>query len=208
MGATPRLAHVVLQTAQPQVLSDWYCSLLGAHVVYSGNGLTFLTFDEEHHRIALLELPPTGERKSPTSPGLHHTAFTFETLDDLLDRYEELARVGIRPTAPVQHGVTTTLYYSDPDGNHVEMQIDNFATADRATAYMNGPEYDADPVGPAFDVDRMVAARRAGATPEELTTRAWALAGPPLPSPLELLGRDRGLSPLPYPVSRSTPKDT
>jgi catechol-2,3-dioxygenase len=187
MGPKPRLAHVVLQTAQPDVLCEWYCKLLEGHVVYSGHGLAFVTFDEEHHRIAFLALPGAAESRSPAAPGLHHVAFTFEDLDGLLERYERLRAEGILPAAPVQHGVTTSLYYRDPDGNHVEMQIDNFSTPDTATAYMEGPEYDADPIGPAFDVDRMLSARRAGTPPSELITRAWALSGPPMPHPLELL---------------------
>ena len=35
---------------------------------------------------------------------------------------------------PIQHGVTTSLYYEDPDGNFAEMQIDNFATPGEAIA--------------------------------------------------------------------------
>src|SRR5437764_1491242 len=77
--------------------------------------------------------------------------------------------------------------YRDPDGNHVEMQIDSFDTPDAATAYMEGPEYDADPIGPAFDVDRMLSAHRAGTPLAELITRAWALSGPRLPHPFEVL---------------------
>jgi catechol 2,3-dioxygenase-like lactoylglutathione lyase family enzyme len=192
MGSTPRLAHFVLQTAQPDVLTEWYCTVLDGHVVYAGHGLTFVTFDEEHHRIAFLPLPGPAEPRSPMAPGLHHTAFTFDDLDALLARYERLRERGIRPAAPVQHGMTTSLYYRDPDGNHVEMQIDNFATADAATAYMAGPEYDADPVGPAFDADRMLSAYRAGTSQSELITRAWALSGPPLPHPLELLAAAAG----------------
>lgn len=76
--------------------------------------------------------------------------------------------------------------YQDPDGNFVEMQIDNFAEPDEATAYMHGPEYAADSVGPAFDPDALLAARRAGATPEELTERAWALRSE-LPDPMLVL---------------------
>jgi catechol 2,3-dioxygenase-like lactoylglutathione lyase family enzyme len=186
MATQPRLAHVVLQTAQPEALSDWYCRLLNGHIVFAAPGFTFITHDEEHHRIALLTLPVPGD-KSPTTPGLHHIAFTFDDLDALLARYEELDDAGIRPAAPVQHGLTTSLYYRDPDGNHVEMQIDNFATPDEATEYMQGPEFDADPVGPTFDVGRMVAARRAGAEPAQLVTRAWALAGPQMPSLFEML---------------------
>jgi len=186
MGSQSRLAHVVLQTAQPKVLSDWHCRLLNGHVVYTGPDLTFIRCDEELYRIALLALPVPGHR-SPNTLGLHHVAFTFDDLDSLLARYEELGRAGIRPAAPVQHGPTTSLYYRDPDGNHVELLIDNFATPEEVTAYLEGPEVDADPIGPALDVERMVAARRAGAEPAELTTRAWALARPSMPHPLEML---------------------
>lgn len=146
MRSQPRLAHVVLQTAQPQVLRDRYCT--DGHVVYAG---------------------PGGD------------------LDALLARYEQLSRVGIRPAVPIQHGFTTSLYYRDPDGNHVEMQVENFAAPDEATAYMRGPEFAADPIGPAFDVERMVAARRAGAEPAEVATRAWVLAGSAMPQPLDML---------------------
>jgi hypothetical protein len=52
---------------------------------------------------------------------------------------------------------------------------------------MEGPEYDSDAVGPSFDVQRMVAARRDGASVAELTTRAWALSGPELPDPMLVL---------------------
>lgn len=38
------------------------------------------------------------------------------------------------------HGPTTSLYYRDPDGNQIETQVDNFETAEEATAFMNSPE--------------------------------------------------------------------
>jgi len=188
MGSRPRLVHIVLQTGQVDAMRDWYCTVLNAHVVYAGHHLTFVTHDDEHHRIALLELPPgVAERKSPGTAAMHHSAWTFDSLDDLLGRYQELAAQGIEPAVPIQHGVTTSLYYRDPDGNFVELQIDNFASPDEATAYMEGPEYDSDAVGPSFDVQRMVAARRDGASVAELTTRAWALSGPELPDPMLVL---------------------
>jgi catechol-2,3-dioxygenase len=188
MGSRPRLVHIVLQTGQADVMRDWYCTVLKARVVYAGHGLTFLTHDEEHHRIALLQLPAgAAQRKSPGTASMHHSAWTFDSLDDLLGRYQELAASGIEPAVPIQHGVTTSLYYRDPDGNFVELQIDNFATPEEATGYMEGPEYDSDAVGPAFDVARMVEARRGGTPVAELTTRAWALSGLPLADPMTVL---------------------
>lgn len=190
MGAKPKFAHIVLQTSNLEGMRNWYCQLLDGHVVYENPGLSFVTFDEEHHRIAFLAPPVQLEAKSPMAAGMHHVAYTFESLDDLLDRYSELKAKGIEPHVPIQHGVTTSLYYRDPDGNFVEMQIDNFAEPDRATAYMEGPEFAADPIGVSFEPDKMIDARRAGTSVQELTTRGWALTtSPDLPNPLEVLSR-------------------
>jgi catechol-2,3-dioxygenase len=190
MVATPKFAHVVLQTNNLEQMRNWYCALLDGHVVFEGHGLSFVTFDEEHHRIAFMAPPVPLEPKSPSATGMHHVAYTFASLDDLLERYSTLKEQDIEPHVPIQHGVTTSLYYRDPDGNFVEMQVDNFADPEAATAYMEGPEYGADPIGVSFDPEQMLAARTAGATEERLITREWALAtSPDLPSPLVALTR-------------------
>lgn len=183
-----KLAHVVLQSTRRDEMVAWYKRVLGSHVVFENEMLTFLTFDEEHHRIAIGAIPGLVER-TPNTVGMAHVAFTFDDLDGLLDRYNELEAVGIKPLVPVQHGVTTSIYYEDPDGNTVEMQIDNFATAEGATEYMMGEEYSADPIGPSFDPRLMAEERKKGTAVEKITSRAWALSGPELPNPLPLLLR-------------------
>ena len=57
MSAKPKFAHVVFQTGQPQEMRDWYCTVLDGHVVYQDQALCFITFDDEHHRVALLTPP-------------------------------------------------------------------------------------------------------------------------------------------------------
>ena len=109
---------------------------------------------------------------------MHHVAYTFASLEELFQRYVELKEKGVEPTMPIQHGMTTSLYYEDPDGNFVEMQVDNFASPDQATAYMYGPEFDGDPIGHAFSPEALLASLRAGVPAAELATRAWALAHP------------------------------
>lgn len=187
MKARPRLAHFVLQTSQLPEMREWYMKVLGAHAVYENPMMCFLTFDDEHHRVALLGLPPgVLAERTPLTTGMAHSAFTFASLDDLIGKYLELKAAGIEPRVPVQHGVTTSMYYRDPDGNMVELQIDNFATPDEATDYMHGPEYAADPIGPSFDADELVRAYKSGTPASELTTRAWAKTTPQL-NPFELL---------------------
>jgi catechol-2,3-dioxygenase len=186
MPATPKFAHIVFQTSQPKEMIDWYCAVLDAHVVYQDDGLAFITFDDEHHRVAFIKAPVPLDRKTPSTASMHHAAYTFASIDDLLERYVLLREAGIRPAVCIAHGVTTSMYYRDPDANMVEMQIDRFAEPDQATAYMNGPEYAADSVGPAFDPEQLLEDRRAGAGVEELCDRAWALKGG-LPDPMPVL---------------------
>jgi hypothetical protein len=85
-----------------------------------------------------------------------------------------LRNADIQPHVPVQRGPTTSIYYRDLDGNMVELQIDNFTTPEVATEYLRGEEFRADPFGPSFDPDAMLAALPAGTLESELLTRAWA----------------------------------
>ena len=188
MSAKPKLAHVVFQTGQLEAMRSWYCTLLDAHTVFERGGLSFITYDDEHHRIAFLQPPLPLDSKTPVTAAMHHLAFTFPDLDSLLDRYSALKEQGVTPAVPIQHGVTTSLYYRDPDGNFVEMQVDNFDTPDAATAYMEGPEYGANPVGVGFLPELMIEARAQGTPAEHLVTRSWALStSPDMPDPLAAL---------------------
>ena len=188
MAHTPKFAHAVLMTNRRDAMRDWYCAVLDAHVVYEDPMICFITYDEEHHRLAFLS-PPPGQpfaERAPHSAGLMHTAYTFSDLGGLLARYESLNARGIEPRVPIQHGVTTSLYYRDPDGQFVEMQVDNFASAEDANDYMRGSEFAADPVGPVYDPALMLADFKRGVPAATLQTRGWALGGPPQPHAMAL----------------------
>jgi catechol-2,3-dioxygenase len=172
-----KLAHFVLQTGHLPVLRDWYLKVLDAHVVYENEFLSLMTFDEEHHRLGIVQLPQPVQR-TPMTVGLAHTAYTFPDLASLLAKYEDMRNAGIQPYVPVQHGPTTSIYYRDPDGNMVELQIDNLTTAEEATKYLHSEEFHADPFGPSFDPDTMLTALRTGTPESELLTRAWAKTCP------------------------------
>lgn len=188
MTTQPKFAHVVLMTNRRDAMRDWYCTVLDAHVVYEDPMICFITYDDEHHRLAFLN-PPPGQpfaERAPNSVGLMHTAYTFPDLGALLARFERLKAHGIEPRVPIQHGVTTSLYYRDPDGQYIEMQVDNFGHADAATNYMRGAEFAADPVGPVYDPQRMLEEFQRGVPAAQLQTRSWALAGAPMPHAMAL----------------------
>ena len=57
--------------------------------------------------------------------GVDHVAYTYASLNDLLENYAQLKEKGIRPYWCVHHGITVSMYYADPDGNQMEFQVDS-----------------------------------------------------------------------------------
>jgi catechol-2,3-dioxygenase len=167
MPAPAKLAHVVLKTGQLQKMIDWYCEVLEARVAFASDFIAFATYDEEHHRVAFVA---TGSDVRPTAghTGLHHFAFTYATLGDLLATYARLRDEGISPFWCVNHGPTTSMYFEDPDGNHVELQIDNFETeADIGTWFATGA-FAANPIGTTYDPEELLARFESGEPSSEL----------------------------------------
>ncbi len=174
-----KLAHVVFQTNRMKEMRDWYCSVLGGHVIYENPHLSFVTYDDEHHRVAFVDFGPLAPRDTETElrvkatgpPGLHHVAFTFPSMGDFLDNYVRLRDRGVRPFFCVNHGPTTSMYYRDPDGNRVELQIDNFATAEEGQAWMHSAAFDRNPIGVEYDPDELAKRFNAGVPVAELVLR-------------------------------------
>ncbi|KAF2827186.1 Glyoxalase/Bleomycin resistance protein/Dihydroxybiphenyl dioxygenase [Ophiobolus disseminans] len=166
-----KLAHVVLRTNNLQSMVRYYQDFLGAQVIYENEMLAFLSYDEEHHRIALIQAPGT-QAKSPTTCGLEHIAFSFDSLHDLLLSYRQRKQKGIMPLWPVNHGPTTSIYYRDPDGNEIETQVDNFKNADQATEFMKSKAFAENPIGVDFDPEEYIKRLQDGENEEVLTKRA------------------------------------
>jgi len=153
-----KLAHFVLRTAHLADTVGWWTEVLGARVVHGSESLVFLTFDDEHHRLAVVHDPHAGG-DGRSHAGLEHVAFTYASLDDLVATYERLRDRGILPILPINHGMTLSLYYADPDGNQAELQIDT-ATPEEAARFMESEEFAANPLGVVFDPEEMVTQHR------------------------------------------------
>lgn len=170
-----KLAHVVLVTGKFKEMVDYYKIFLGAEVSYENDVLSFLRYDEEHHRIAIAGIPGTTE-KPKNAAGLHHVAFTFDTLDDLALAYKQRKELGILPSACLNHGPTTSIYYTDPDGNRIETQVDNFDTPEEANGFMASEAFAQNPIGTDFDPEDLV--RRLAAGESHATIKKRVEIGP------------------------------
>jgi len=176
MTSPSKLAHFVLRTGRFHEMREWYRTVLGATVAYENGQLCFLSYDDEHHRVGLVDTGAT-EQPGPRTRGLEHIAFTYADLPALLGTYERLEQAGILPFWSVNHGPTTSLYYRDPDGNHIELQVDNFATMEEAARFMSSALYGLNPIGADIDPRELLRQLRAGEPPAQLA-RPHSLAAP------------------------------
>jgi catechol 2,3-dioxygenase-like lactoylglutathione lyase family enzyme len=170
-----RLAHVVLRCINPAVLREWYLLVLQARVSYENEMVCFLTYDDEHHRIGLVQIHGLQTGAAP-SPGLEHVAFTYENLGMLLANYRRLKEHGIEPYWTINHGPTISMYYRDPEGNKVELQVEVFATVDEINQFL-ARYYPENFMGIIFEPEEMIQKFEAGTPLEELVRRPLLPAG-------------------------------
>lgn len=186
MAPPAKLAHVVYMTRRFEEMLDWYQKVFEARVQYKNPALAFLTFDDEHHRFAFANMSvfkPDGSAEGTVAGvGVNHVGYTYASLGELLETYDRLKQLGIEPYWRIHHGLTLSVYYSDPDGNRMEFQVDCCADAEEANAFMHSEAFAANPVGVEIDPDDLLAQYRSGVPVEQLLVRP---SGPQSPIPAE-----------------------
>ena len=155
---------------------DWYGTLVGAEVIHQDAVGAWLSNDEANHRIALLAFPGfVDDPDKETRTGLHHSAFEYGSFDELNASYLRLREAGIVPDICIDHGMTLSYYYKDPDGNHVELQCDVFGDWASSRAWMlTSEDFHANPIGVFVDPWRIAEASSAGQPLAEIHRRAMA----------------------------------
>ena len=121
------LGHVVVRVTDCSRAERFYGEVLGLPICarYDEDGMrmTFFTLGN-HHDFAVMEVSGEDGAGGPAAVGLHHVAFKIgSNLDDLREAKTKLEAAGIAVT-PVDHEVTKSLYFADPDGNGIEVYVD------------------------------------------------------------------------------------
>jgi catechol 2,3-dioxygenase-like lactoylglutathione lyase family enzyme len=184
----PKFHHANLKTTRLREMIDWYRTVTGVEVLFQNDFGAWMSNDAANHRIALTAFPNlTDDPGKDAHTGLHHTAFEFDEFDDLNGAYLRLKNAGIVPGFCLDHGMTFSYYYRDPDGNHVELQFDNFGDWAMSSAWMReGPEFHEDPIGKFVDPDRVAEAYAGGESFAHIHARAMKGEFQPDVPPLEI----------------------
>jgi catechol 2,3-dioxygenase-like lactoylglutathione lyase family enzyme len=174
MTKPTKFAHVVYRSRRFEQMLQWYETVFGARVQYRDPGLAFLTYDDEHHRFAFVNMgvfqPDGVETERQGAIGVDHVDYTYMSLRELLETYARLKEQGIIPYWRIHHGITASLYYADPDGNQMEFQVESFPSSGEANAFIQA-HWGANPLGVEFDPEDWLSKLRAGTLESNLLLR-------------------------------------
>ncbi len=123
-----RIAHVVLKVRDLEVSKKFYTEVLGMDVMNESPelGIIFLANNRrDHHELALLQIGPQAESPSARAIGLLHVAFRLRNEEELREAYKELKQHSVPISFTVNHGITKSVYFRDPDGHELEVYCDN-----------------------------------------------------------------------------------
>lgn len=122
MAAFLGIGHVHLKVSNVKNAEKFYTTLLDFKVTEKVGNYVFLTFGKKHHDLALQEIS-NAESPSENTIGLYHFAIEARNVKVLAELYFKLRKEGIS-VSPIDHGISKTLYFSDPDGNGIEVYAD------------------------------------------------------------------------------------
>jgi catechol 2,3-dioxygenase-like lactoylglutathione lyase family enzyme len=137
---SPRLSHVGLYVSDVPKMIDFYTRVLG-FVVSDGaedGRITFLSRNpSDHHQVVLVRGRQTGEE----TPMVQQVSFNVGTLGNVQRVFRKVRDAGCKVIDPRCHGNAWSVYFSDPEGNRIEMFCDT-------------PWYVPQPLGYEIDLDK------------------------------------------------------
>ena len=140
MSVPESIGHIVLNVTDVKRSVEFYHNVVGFQVSRIRPGWTgaFLTCGVNHHNLALFEAPPNAEPRTKTQIGLNHFAFRVENYDQLQEAHQRLIDNNTIIDHIVDHGMTRSVYFLDPDGIEMELFSDTFATQEEGLGLHEG----------------------------------------------------------------------
>ena len=123
MAQPKRIGHVVLNVRDVAASTKFYTDILGFQIALQKEDATFLTCGTIHHDLALFKSKQSF--KLDDGVGLNHLAVQVEDFDMLTKYWEKLFQHEIEIARTTDHGMTSSIYFEDPDGNGIELFCNN-----------------------------------------------------------------------------------
>jgi catechol 2,3-dioxygenase len=119
------IGHVLLRVMDLERSKKFYGETLGFEILEEDpeHGGTFMALPGQSHAIDLFQVKDVAlaERQTPGARGLGHLAFRVEDEAALKEAYATLVAKGVTIDRQIDHVSQKSIYFSDPDGNTLEI---------------------------------------------------------------------------------------
>jgi len=149
MSSAPKeIGHLVLNVTDVERSTTFYRDVVGFQVSrYRPDGTgAFLTCGLVHHNLALFKAPAGAQPAQKGQIGLNHFAFKVESYQSLQEAHTRLVEADATIDHIVDHGMTRSVYFLDPDGIEMELFCDTFATEAEGLTFMKSTGGRATPI--------------------------------------------------------------
>ena len=123
MAQPKRIGHIVLNVKDVEASTTFYTDVIGFQIAIQKKDATFLTCGQIHHDLALFKAKQTFKLQGGL--GLNHMAIQVEDFDMLTEYYHILEMNNVEVDRTTDHGMTSSIYLKDPDGNGIELFCNN-----------------------------------------------------------------------------------
>jgi catechol 2,3-dioxygenase len=132
------IGHVLLRVADEEASKRFYRDVLGFRVAEQDpeHGGVFMTLGHGFHTLDITQHPAPADAVRPVRGqlGLVHIAFKVDSYAALRDAYAHLLANGVEIERAVDHVCQRSIYFTDPDGNGLEVYCSRTAAATRTSA--------------------------------------------------------------------------
>ncbi len=146
-----KIAHIVLFVKDPEASAKWYSDVLNMKIVARAGegpykGGIFLSFGVSDHDIALFP----GDPDASKGKEFEHIGLMMAgtSMDDLRRNYSFFRDRGVEIAEILDHGVSTGIYFYDPDGHMLEVFCQQVPLDGTSQSELNRNEGQANPVDP------------------------------------------------------------
>ena len=171
--------HIAFKTTNYEAMVSFYKNLFGCEPLYQSDQMSFLTYDNEHHRIAIantseilkdlnliermiMKFKLFLNKKIPSIQGLDHVSYRINPIEKWFDFYFSAKERGLKPLWTINHGWISGIYYEDPDGNLVEIFFEHFRSAEEFKENIS-PDFEDEPIGTNMDIEVLYKMFKSGA---------------------------------------------
>ncbi len=148
LSVPKEIGHLVLNVSDVARSTAFYRDVVGFQVSRYGpdGNRTFLTCGATHHNLALFKAPAGAQPRQKGQIGLNHFAFKVESYQALQQAHQRLVEAHAVIDHMVDHGLSLSVYFLDPDGIMMELFCDTFDKQAEGLAFMKATSGQAKPI--------------------------------------------------------------